>query len=187
MASSAFADMNTKATVVDNNGNIVRSIVSGECVRTKWDAMSDACGNAAPVPAAAPTKAAAPAKKRDSVMREQKRSYLVFFDFNKDVLNEDAKGIISNLLEKNSSDGSISFAVTGHADRSGGDAYNLALSKRRANAVKAALIANGVKEENISIDFKGESEPLVQTDDGIKEPQNRRAEIRVSTEVLEKR
>ena len=67
--------------------------------------------------------------------------------------------------------------LTGHTDRSGSDQYNLALSLRRGEAVKQALIAQGIPANAISIIGRGESQPLVPTADGVREPQNRRVEI----------
>ena len=74
--------------------------------------------------------------------------------------------------------GSVSrVALTGHADRSGSDKYNMALSLKRANAVKDQLVKQGIPADQISVVGKGESEPLVATPDGVREPQNRRVEI----------
>ena len=67
--------------------------------------------------------------------------------------------------------------ATGHADRSGTVKYNLGLSKRRAEAVKKALVQLGITSNEIATVWKGEAEPLVQTKDGVREPQNRRVEI----------
>ena len=55
--------------------------------------------------------------------------------------------------------------------------YNVALWLRRANTVKIALVANGVPPTSISVIGKGKTELLVQTVDGVHEPQNRRVEI----------
>jgi outer membrane protein OmpA-like peptidoglycan-associated protein len=55
------------------------------------------------------------------------------------------------------------------------------LSKRRADAVKAALVKEGIAAGNISVFAKGETEPLVPTPDGVREPQNRRAQIVIVT------
>ena len=53
----------------------------------------------------------------------------------------------------------------------------MALSLKRANAVKAAMVKQGVPADQISVVGKGETQPLVQTPDGVREPQNRRVEI----------
>ncbi|HET6224341.1 MAG TPA: OmpA family protein, partial [Dongiaceae bacterium] len=60
---------------------------------------------------------------------------------------------------------------------SGSASYNVGLSERRAQAVAAELAANGVPQADIAVDWKGETEPLVPTGDGVREPQNRRAVI----------
>ena len=54
---------------------------------------------------------------------------------------------------------------------------HLALSLRRAESVKAAMIKLGVPASLIVVIGKGESQPLVPTADGVREPQNRRVEI----------
>ena len=53
----------------------------------------------------------------------------------------------------------------------------MALSQRRANAVRDALVREGVQANRIATTARGESQPLVLTPDGVREPQNRRAEI----------
>jgi hypothetical protein len=67
--------------------------------------------------------------------------------------------------------------ATGHTDTSGTEAYNMALSLRRANAVKDALVRLGVPAAAITTVGRGEQGLLVQTGDGVREPQNRRVEI----------
>jgi len=124
----------------------------------------------APAPRAAPAPAPAPAA-------EVVRRYLVFFDFDKAAITADAQAILTQAA-KNSKEAKVTrIETTGHADRSGTDKYNLALSKRRAEAVKAELVKLGVPAKLIDVKFKGEREPLVQTPDGAREPQNRRVEI----------
>lgn len=48
---------------------------------------------------------------------------------------------------------------------------------RRAQAVRDALVDSGVSAADIAVFAKGETNPLVQTADGVREPQNRRVEI----------
>jgi outer membrane protein OmpA-like peptidoglycan-associated protein len=67
--------------------------------------------------------------------------------------------------------------VKGYTDLSGTAAYNQLLSVRRARSVEAELVRDGVAEGAISIHGFGESDPLVATAKGVREPQNRRVEI----------
>ena len=68
------------------------------------------------------------------------------------------------------------LTVVGHADRSGPDGYNLRLSKARANAV-ALMLQKAVPEISVHVEYRGEQEPRVPTQDGVREIQNRRVEI----------
>ncbi len=70
--------------------------------------------------------------------------------------------------------------VIGHTDTSGSLAYNVRLSERRAKAVADALVGLGVNQGVMSVDWKGESQPAVQTGDGVKEPLNRRTTININ-------
>ena len=67
--------------------------------------------------------------------------------------------------------------VAGHADRSGSEAYNMGLSERRARVAAAELVAGGVPEETITVEWFGETRPRVPTADGVREAQNRRVEV----------
>ena len=73
--------------------------------------------------------------------------------------------------------GNARITATGHTDTSGPESYNMALSLRRANAVKDALVRNGVPAQAITVVGMGEKGLLVQTGDNVREPQNRRVEI----------
>ena len=65
------------------------------------------------------------------------------------------------------------YEIIGHTDTSGTKEYNLILSKLRANAVKQFLLRKGLSAYNISTFYYGESKPKIQTNDGVKELQNR--------------
>ena len=67
--------------------------------------------------------------------------------------------------------------LAGHADRSGPNDYNVDLSQRRANNVAVYLEGRGVPRGSIATEAFGESRPLVEPADGVREPQNRRVEI----------
>jgi OOP family OmpA-OmpF porin len=76
--------------------------------------------------------------------------------------------------------GSASVTIVGHTDTVGSNAYNQKLSECRANAAKSNLAGKGVPDGAISTSGKGETELMVQTGDGVKEPQNRRATVDVN-------
>jgi iron complex outermembrane receptor protein len=114
-----------------------------------------------------PVQAPAPAPK----------SYLVFFDFNKSDLTPQAKDIVDTAAKNASANKVTQLTVTGHTDTVGSDAYNMRLSRRRAESVAAQLEKDGVAASEISIVAKGKRDLLVPTADGVREPQNRRVQI----------
>ncbi len=107
----------------------------------------------------------------------QASSFMVFFDWDRSDLSGQAQNTIQQAANTFKSTGAARITATGHADRSGPENYNMALSLRRANAVKDSLVRNGVPAGAISVIGRGESQPLVPTADGVREPQNRRVEI----------
>ena len=102
---------------------------------------------------------------------------MVFFDWDRSNLSQQALTTIGQAAQAFKTKGSARITATGHTDTSGPENYNMALSLRRANAVKDALVQNGVPATAIAVVGRGESQPLVQTGDGVREPQNRRVEI----------
>ena len=70
------------------------------------------------------------------------------------------------------------LTITGHTDRAGPEGYNWTLSLQRATAVQSALVEKGIDPGKIRVRSAGETEPLVATPDGVREPKNRRVEIR---------
>jgi OmpA-OmpF porin, OOP family len=104
-------------------------------------------------------------------------SFMVFFDWDRSNLSAQALNTIKQAAGAYKAKGNARITATGHTDRSGPESYNMALSLRRANAVKDALVREGVPATAISVVGKGEADPLVPTADGVREPQNRRVVI----------
>ena len=67
--------------------------------------------------------------------------------------------------------------IEGHTDSVGGDAFNQALSERRAAAVQTALLERGVRSEQITAVGKGKSFPVASNDNAAGRQQNRRVEM----------
>jgi OOP family OmpA-OmpF porin len=104
-------------------------------------------------------------------------SFMVFFDWDRSNLSAQALNTIKQAANAYKTKGSARLTATGHTDKSGPEGYNMALSLRRANAVKDALVREGVPATAITVVGRGETQPLVPTADGVREPQNRRVEI----------
>jgi outer membrane protein OmpA-like peptidoglycan-associated protein len=103
--------------------------------------------------------------------------FIVFFDWDKDAISPAAASILDTAAAAYAQRGGGVITLAGHADRSGSDTYNVGLSQRRANIVRAYLATHGVPDASIRTEADGESRPLVDTADGVREPQNRRVEI----------
>ena len=104
-------------------------------------------------------------------------SFMVFFDWDRANLSEQALTTIRQAANAYKQKGNARVTATGHTDTSGTEAYNMALSLRRANAVKDALVREGVPATAIAVVGRGEQGLLVQTGPNVREPQNRRVEI----------
>jgi len=147
--------VNINGVNVSYNNNNIALIVGAQY---KFAPPAPAAAPPPPVPATAP-------------------SFMVFFDWDRSNLSAQALSTIKQAADTYKTRGSARITATGHTDKSGPEAYNMALSLRRANVVKDALVRDGVPATAISVIGRGESQPLVQTADGVREPQNRRVEI----------
>lgn len=102
---------------------------------------------------------------------------LVFFDSGSDRLNQRAVAYLDRMEPAIWFACSDAVVITGHTDRVGSATSNLELSRRRAEAVRDALVARGVPGNLLSVHGAGEADPFVPTADGAAEPQNRRVDI----------
>jgi outer membrane protein OmpA-like peptidoglycan-associated protein len=103
--------------------------------------------------------------------------YIVFFDWDKSNLRPDAASTLDNAVAQYANCGNARVMLAGHADKSGSDRYNVGLSQRRNATVRAYLESKGVPGGVIATEAFGESKPLVDTADGVREAQNRRVEV----------
>jgi OOP family OmpA-OmpF porin len=110
-------------------------------------------------------------------MLVENAKYIVFFDFDASTLNSGANSILDSAANEAQGRDLISINLIGHTDTSGSRDYNQRLSMKRANAVRDGLVQRGVNPSLISVNHRGESELMVDTADGVREPANRRTEI----------
>ena len=127
--------------------------------------------NVVPPPmASAPAVAPVPAA-------EAARTYLVFFDWDKSDLTPRARQVVGEAARATTRTQVTRIEVNGYTDASGTAGYNRGLSVRRAQAVADELVRDGVPRAAIGTQGFGETNPLVPTAAGVREPQNRRVEI----------
>ena len=107
----------------------------------------------APRPAAPPPPPAAKAEKVTTAST-------VNFDFDRYAIRPDAMSKLDDLVGKLRSVNLEVIIAVGHADRLGGDAYNMKLSVRRADSVKAYLVSKGIAASRIYTEGKGERQPV---------------------------
>ena len=110
---------------------------------------------------------------------EQYRQEIIYYEFDKGASAE-TRNTIGRILDAGQFCDVSNIRVIGHTDTSGAASYNLALSKRRATDALNELVRQGVDRNIITSEGKGETEPFVQTGDGVKEQLNRRTEVLIT-------
>lgn len=121
ISGAASAEIVNKDVVKNSFGNVVKNTFKN-CVITQWDGATGECADGS------------------AIATEQRT---IYFDFNSSVLTPAGKSkldVLANLLKGNAK----TIKIVGFADAIGTNAYNDALSMRRANVVKAYLESKGV-------------------------------------------
>jgi OOP family OmpA-OmpF porin len=125
----------------------------------------------APAPAPVPTPAPAPAQAAAA------SNYSVYFDFDSWTLKAEQLKVLDDVIATARTGGQANISIVGHTDTSGPSDYNQKLSVRRANVVVEALVQMGARRNALHASGVGETDLAVQTEDGVKEAQNRRTVI----------
>lgn len=137
----------------------------------------------APAPAPAPAYVAPPAPAPVAVAPEPapapRKLVLegVNFDFDESTIRPEDQAIIDKDVATLEQWGKVNIEVAGHTDSRGSDEYNMALSQRRADAVRNHLIKKGIEADRLTAVGYGESQPVADnaTDEG--RFKNRRVEL----------
>jgi outer membrane protein OmpA-like peptidoglycan-associated protein len=101
----------------------------------------------------------------------------ILFDVDKSELKDAARNNIENLAVSMKNNPETDIMIIGHTDADGSDSYNMGLSQRRAEAVRAYAAANGIATSRLTTTGRGESEPIADNTTASGKAQNRRVEI----------
>jgi len=159
------ADEVCNPVITASSGVTAIVATSGYAVTT---ASSAPCPAMTAAPAAAPMAALEPLKMTLAG---------VAFDFNKATIKPKFYGELDQFAGQLANRAYGSVTVSGHTDSVGGDAYNLRLSKRRAEAVAAYLAKRGVDGSKMTVQGFGKTQPIADNKTKAGQAQNRRVEV----------
>jgi len=168
---------------VQSSGGAVKSGF-GLCWRTGYwtpqmataECDPDLVGKA-PAPAAAP--AAKPGTPPAPTVGKVSLKADTLFDFDKSVVKPEGKVVLDGLATQAKGMNLEVIIAVGHTDSKGSDAYNQKLSERRAAAVKAYLVSQGIPADKIVTRGYGEKRPVAYNTTEEGRAKNRRVEIEV--------
>lgn len=101
----------------------------------------------------------------------------VLFDYNKSFLRPEGQQEVDKVVAFMKEHGNATATLEGHTSAEGTDAYNMALSERRANAVRDDMVQQGIDAARITVVLKGESDPALPNDTEPNRKLNRRVEF----------
>jgi OOP family OmpA-OmpF porin len=160
--------------LTDSAGNVVRNSY-GDCWRTGYWTPAMAISECDP-DLIKQEVAIVPQQKEIPVIPEKivspaivRLSAGTLFDFDRAEVKSEGKSVLDEEIitgmKLHMDTGPL--LITGHADRIGSEQYNQNLSERRANAVRAYLVEQGVDAQRLSVQGKGESQPDPAANTGI--------------------
>lgn len=102
----------------------------------------------------------------------------IYFDYDQAVIRSEYEAYLKELIRMVKSHSDLRIEITGHTDADGSDDYNLALSKRRSEALLQFFTQNGLAKDRVVISYKGEKEPVDRTQTTEGKQRNRRVDFR---------
>lgn len=106
-------------------------------------------------------------------------SYVVYFGYDQYILTLQAQRELSRVADDIMARPTKRVVIVGHTDTAGSAKFNIGMSERMAKSVADALVSQGVSQNLLSVDWKGETDLAVQTADGVDEIRNRRVTIQI--------
>lgn len=108
---------------------------------------------------------------------EQLKNRTIYFDFDSSEIKSEYDGLISAHAHYLASNASIRVRLEGNTDERGSREYNIGLGERRAQAVRRALMLQGVADAQITTVSYGEERPAVTGHNEAAWSKNRRVDI----------
>lgn len=105
------------------------------------------------------------------------RSYTILFDHDKSDIRANENQTLDRAMREIDQYKPTQVTVTGYTDSSGKVDYNQTLSREREQAVSKALLSRGIHNETLEREARGQYDQAVQTDDGVRNQQNRRVVV----------
>ena len=103
----------------------------------------------------------------------------IYFESNSSDLFESSFEELDRVIKLMKSYPSMKIEIAAHTDDIGAAAYNVRLSKERANSVINYITSNNIDEERLISEGYGESKPVVSNDSEENRAKNRRVELKI--------
>lgn len=105
---------------------------------------------------------------------------MVFFDFDRATLKPEAERILDTVVAELERNPDLRLEIVGHTDSVGSEEYNMDLSRRRAESVASYVASQGISQNRLQTDWKGESEPQVPNTSRENRARNRRVVMTIT-------
>jgi peptidoglycan-associated lipoprotein len=102
---------------------------------------------------------------------------LIYFDFDSSEIRPEFVPVIASHARALARNASVRVRLEGHTDERGSPEYNIGLGERRAQAVRRALMLQGVTDAQVATVSYGEERPAVPGQDEAAWAKNRRVEF----------
>lgn len=176
-AASAFAQSN-EDNWLNPEGTVWKNGNSELCWRDSY--WTPATANPECDGALQPVAQVTPPRSQDVGSEKVRYSADTFFDFDKATIKPAGKEVLDELAYRAGQLQALEVIVaTGHTDWTGPEEYNMKLSLRRAESVKAYLVSKGVPADRVYVEGKGETQPIASNKTREGRAQNRRVEIEI--------
>jgi OOP family OmpA-OmpF porin len=149
------------------------------CPDTDGDGVSDLTDRCPKVKGTIENKGC-PEMAKEDVRKITLIASKIFFETNSAKLKLSSNAQLDDLAAIMQRYEGANLTIEGHTDNVGEDAYNMELSQKRTESVRAYLISKGVSESRLTAIGYGETKPIGDNKKASGKAQNRRVELKTS-------